>query len=66
MKISEKIVKKPINLILCKVQWPPLSDRGRIHQIHRTKRSVRGLFNYETLVYIIKDFFINSIRRWTE
>ena len=38
MMISEKIVKKnPINLILCKVQWLTLSDRGRIHQTHCTK-----------------------------
>ena len=43
-----------------------LSDRGRIHQTHCTKRSVWGLLNHQTLVYIIKDFFINFIRRRTE
>ena len=42
-----------------------LSDRGRIHQTHCTKRSVWGLLNHQTLVYIIKDFFINFIRRRT-
>ena len=65
MMISEKIVKKTINFILCKVQWRPLSDRGRIHQTHCTKRSMWGLLNHQTLVYIIKDFFINFIRRRT-
>ena len=65
MMISEKIVKKTINIILCIVQWRPLCDRGRIHQTHCTKRSMWGLLNHQTLLYIIKDFFINFIRRRT-
>mgnify|MGYP003690294211 CR=1 FL=1 len=51
---------------MCKVQWPPLSERGHIHQTNCTKRSVWGLLNNQTLVYIIIDFFINFIRRRTE